>query len=111
MTFRRVDPEEVVAAFEKTGLTPVRKRWLSEDQACGLCALLASRLGRDQALEVSRVEVFHARHIARLLELKVPYVLGFIDGWDNALPWLIWSAAYRGGYSDGRAAARELGLA
>jgi hypothetical protein len=100
---KRITVDEVKAAYAKTGLTPIRKRFLSPDCQCGcpLSALYFSEhpgpVGGPLAVESWANQTFgHS------------YTGGFVSGCDGGS----YSATgdYFVGMQDGRAVAIALGL-
>jgi hypothetical protein len=106
----RVTPREVEDAFTKTGLKPAATgdAWLSEDGSCGcgLGAILAAQTAFANRL-------LSLKAMAENLQLCLPYICGFIIGWDNKLPSTAIDRHTTGvqlGYQDGVAAAQHMGL-
>lgn len=107
----RVTIEDVRAAYAATGLRPRPATWCDPDAgtACPLGALVAARWGvrRARTLRRSSAATIEA---ASLLDLSVPYAMGFVDGFD-AKPldgYLRSRADYHSGHADGRAARAAL---
>lgn len=109
---KRITPDEVLEAYEETGLLPEQCEWAFEHEdgsrcACGLGAIYSNRveegfetLGNTAASEFDLIE--------DVLGLSRPYMYGFISGFDKTdIPFPIREndreEAERG-HSDGRAA-------
>jgi hypothetical protein len=94
MTVRRITPEEVVQAYQETGLQPVFNMWGEAESNCGcaLTALALHQMGRQYNISLSE--------IIRMLELESiedkqyffgedmssDYLTGFVNGFDDASP-------------------------
>ena len=107
---KRITPERVVEAYRKTGLRPVRERWVAwrggECVVCGLSAV-AIAAGND-AREIEQRTV-KTRCIGEMLGLPTEYVGGFADGFDGESRYVD-NEEFSAGYADG-IAAREAVLA
>lgn len=74
---RRITPEQVKAAYEKTGLKPARGGWYPQEGcACGLGAMLAEIDG-----EVWRPRLVST--VASRLGVELDYLNGFVRGFDG----------------------------
>jgi hypothetical protein len=108
----RIAPEEVVAAYRKTGLIPERtaEHWFSEDGKCG-CGATAVMKARNPEFCNS---ILSFKDAIGLLEVSGEYLRGFIHGFDGREPRVKNLPEYDQGYRDGidscRAAFREAGL-
>ena len=108
---KRITPEEVLAAYEATGLKPVQESWtdMVNGQRCG-CGLTAVAMSKRKGLDFS--DFFsnlgdldaEDRMLAHELGLPLDYVWGFAAGFDGNSPFGIDYADWRLGYKDGRAA-------
>lgn len=67
----RIRPRDVVAAYEATGLIPIRKSWTSRDDRGG-CAFDA----------VARHRTSFSGHEMATQFYEDNYVQGFLDAWD-----------------------------
>jgi hypothetical protein len=77
---KRITPSEVLDAYAKTGLKPVRREWVryrgkSVECACPLTAVLL--------LKCVRTAGFTEDVIGQELELTLDYVRGFVAGVDG----------------------------
>jgi len=70
-----MNPSDVVNAYKKTGLIPVRKAWQTED-ARGGCAIDAVA----RSLGATNGEAWASEH------LQENYIRGFVDAWDSDEP-------------------------
>ena len=91
---KRISPEEVVAAYEAKGLTPIQGETLDllDKCACGIGALYA-REQREIAWPMIWAESIYS----------ADYAEGFACGFDNYAPMEL-GDRYQQGHADGRAA-------
>jgi len=99
---KRITPEEVVQAYERTGLKPCFSQWSDEGQGCGLHAL---------GMALGKGSLNGSFQAAVALDLSSWYVLGFITGFDNGSKW--WGTESEGrimmdGYVDGQKARKAV---
>jgi hypothetical protein len=108
----RITPEQVVAAYRKTGLTPERtgEAWFSLDGKCG-CGATAVMKARNPDFCNS---VLSFKDALGLLEVSGEYLRGFIHGFDGLAPRVKDLPEYDQGYQDGvdscRSAFKEAGI-
>jgi hypothetical protein len=100
---KRIKAEEVVKAYEKTGMTPICERWYEpiskngkvEYCGCALSAVMAQKVGRidvdDIVFELTEGMVFgigddeNAIAVQKTLGLHKSYVDGFVRGYDSTI--------------------------
>lgn len=105
---RRITPDEVRAAYARTGLQPMRDTFLEpSDSAPGLMAACA--LGAlDYEVRDDPDERPNTDQVVRRLGLDPWYAVGFAAGFDGGIRETDASEPYRLGYEDGAAAARAV---
>ena len=114
----RITPEDVKAAYEKTGLKPIIKRWYNAKENCGCAfsAMVKAKTDRDLTEMLKLHHWNRVSFVSRLLDLDKDYVDGFINGFDNRSPLTVGNydvpkgECFQIGCKDGRIAAMVLGL-
>lgn len=97
----RITPEEVLAAYEKTGLKPGRFLYKDNYLKCG-CPVTALAESIGCTYEPSDEGLFLAR-FARERELNISYLNGFINGVDSTNhPTTSEKKEFIDGFEDGR---------
>jgi hypothetical protein len=106
---RRILPEEVKQAYERTGLKPIRNGWHRKDgeQACG-CALTAVCLdgGHNGILDTEQ----RMNYAEVALGLDPQYARGFLHGFDCVKIEEEVHLHRQMGWEDGQACAEAVGL-
>lgn len=103
-----ITPEQVKAAYAKTGLIPIRGSFTrcrddGRQCGCGLTALVLERLGTAAFDEIAGQGM-----VRNILNLDFAYAAGFEDGFDeidDSIPDLSLGTEYVQGYEEGRAVA------
>lgn len=111
---KRITPEQVVEAYRKTGLKPVRERWVAwSGGECVVCGLSAVAIAAGNEAKEIEQRTIKTRCIGEMLGLPIEYVGGFADGFDDesvSESRLRDSEEFIAGHADG-IAAREAVLA
>lgn len=81
---RRIRPEEVRAAYEKTGIKPIQDEWVIRDtgQRCG-CAMTALMVAAGQSFDDIAERGDPDLRACSVLDLSHSYVAHFIRGFDG----------------------------
>lgn len=103
MKLSDITPELVKAAYEKTGLRPIRKAWLSDGCACAVSVVAIAELGAD-AKDIE-AEVFPASSFARSFGVEASQMYSFVEGFDGSPSDNPHPKAYPAEYQQGRAVA------
>ena len=104
---RRITVDEVRAAYEKTGLTPVRHMWLSDNCACALTACMLSSGVQRKEIALAEQQWACDELASTTLGLDEAYTDFFTSGFDGCrLGTVTEEEGY--GYQDGRAVAAAI---
>lgn len=113
---KRITPEQVLEAYNGTGLTPGNQMWLyfrGDGTAC-VCALSAIAISQGKLYEYEIAsDDFTRRDMAEALDLPVAYVHGFTNGFDCADYYNVYTDEvdrmnYKQGFEDGERAWRTV---
>lgn len=109
----RITPEQVVAAYQATGLTPLQSSYAGRDaegHVCAACGLTAMAAAEGVAIDELIMHFLPGIHIRRELYKKFgyteEYLVGFADGFDQSPVLRVFDDGepYHDGYEDGKAA-------
>ena len=120
MTYERIKPEDVVAAYKEKDVIPVQSIWGRtskvdgrKDCACGLSVYAMKKKGFNSYANLSKAFIAAETHLldfylAELLHLPQPYVAGFVHGFDGNRNKERTNEDYLKGVEDGKAAAEAV---
>lgn len=110
--FKRIIPEEVVEAYQRTGVLPIRNTWgcsgYDKECACGITAVAMSKndctFEQLVTMKLDRDEHFYEEFYQELLNVPNTYIIGFAHGFDGTEASRYEDATYLKGVEDGEAA-------
>ncbi len=84
----RITPEQVLEAYQKTGINPMRNDYCYLDDngekcGCAITALLTDKIGWEDTNSAIYTKVRLSAYISEELGLESDYVEGFIYGFDG----------------------------